>query len=382
MSEFRLPDVGEGLHEAELVAWHVAVGDHVVADQPLVSVETDKAVVEIPSPRSGHVAALHGAPGDVVPVGALLVEFQEGERVDSGSVVGSVDEPPDRSQSPAPMPVARVASAAVGGVGVAVRASPAVRDLARRLGVDLGAVSVSGVEGTATRADVEAAAAELVASTTSSGPSEGVEPLRGVRRAMDANMSRSHAEVVPATVVDVADIGDWPEGTDTTLRLVRAVGVACLTEPALNATYLGRDRGRRMNDHVDIGVAVDTPDGLFVPALRNVTERSVDDLRRGLDALKADVRARTVLPEHLRGQTITLSNFGAVGGRHAALVVVPPQVAIIGAGRAYDAPVALRGEVVVTTLLPLSLTFDHRVVMGGEAARFLGALVADLQSAD
>ncbi len=372
MTVFLLPDVGEGLHEAEIVAWHVGVGDHVVADQPLVSIETDKAVVEIPSPRSGHVAALHGDAGDVIAVGAVLVEFQDGVHADSGTVVGDLHEQPD---PPAPADQGRANPAP----GAGTRASPAVRAAARRAGVSLDSVTPSGPDGTATLADVAAAA------TSSAGaepPPEGpLEPLRGVRRAMDANMARAHAQVVPATVTDEADIGDWAEGTDVTLRLVRAIALACECEPALNASYLGRDVGRLLHDRVDLGVAIDTEDGLFVPVLRDVAGRDSDDVRRGVEAMKADVRARTLRPEHLRGQTITLSNFGVFGGRHAALVVVPPQVAIVGAGRAREAVIAIRGTVAVTRVLPISLTFDHRVVMGGEATRFLNRLVGDLQAA-
>ena len=375
MTVFRLPDVGEGLHEAELVAWHVAVGDHVVADQPLVSVETAKAVVEIPSPQSGHIAALHGEPGDVVPVGTVLVEFADGAHVDTGSVVGELDEDAGRPS------IARTPARRVGATGGGVKASPAVRSLASRLGVDLAGVTGTGAVGTITRGDVEMAAARAAApSAEPLREGDTLEPLRGVRRAMDANMARAHTQVVPASVTDEADIGDWPEGTDVTLRLIRAIAVACRAEPAINASYLGRDTGRVLHDYVDLGIAVDTPDGLFVPVLRDVANRDPEDLRQGLEAMKADVRARTVAPEHLRGQTITLSNFGAIAGRHAALVVVPPQVAIVGAGRARDAVVAQHGHAVVTRVLPLSLTFDHRVVMGGEATRFLRALIADLQS--
>jgi len=375
MTFFRLPDVGEGLHEAELVAWHVAVGDHVVADQPLVSVETAKAVVEIPSPQSGHIAALHGAPGDVVPVGTVLVEFADGAHVDTGSVVGELDEDAGRPS------IARTPARRVGATGGGVKASPAVRSLASRLGVDLAGVTGTGAVGTITRGDVEMAAARAAApSAEPLREGDTIEPLRGVRRAMDANMARAHTQVVPASVTDEADIGDWPEGTDVTLRLIRAIATACRAEPAINASYLGRDTGRVLHDYVDLGIAVDTPDGLFVPVLRDVANRDPEDLRQGLEAMKADVRARTLAPEHLRGQTITLSNFGAIAGRHAALVVVPPQVAIVGAGRARDAVVAQHGHAVVTRVLPLSLTFDHRVVMGGEATRFLRALIADLQS--
>jgi 2-oxoisovalerate dehydrogenase E2 component (dihydrolipoyl transacylase) len=363
VSVFRLPDVGEGLQEAEIVAWHVAVGDHVVADQPLVSVETDKAVVEIPSPSSGHVTAVFGEPGDIVEVGDALVEFGDGRAADRGAIVGDLP-------AAAPVPVLEPEAARPG----TARAAPAVRAHAASLGVDLTALSGSGPGGAITRADVDAA----VGTTPSSDGA--VEPLRGVRRAMDANMSRAHAEVVPATVTDEADIGDWPDGTDTTVRLLQAVARACDQEPALNAAYLGRERGRRLHDRVDIGVAVDTEDGLFVPVLRDVAGRSPADLRRGLDAMRADIEARAVSPEHLRGGTISLSNFGVFGGRHAALVVVPPQVAIVGVGRARDTASVRHGQIAVRPHLPISLTFDHRVVMGSEAARFLVALIEQLEA--
>ncbi len=364
MSIFCLPDVGEGLQEAEVVAWHVAIGDRVVADQPLVSVETDKAVVEIPSPTSGLVAALHAEPGDVVQVGDPLVEVTDGRAADRGAIVGDLPAA-DSTSSPEPAapPIAR---------GIA-RATPAVRAYARSLRVELAGVAGSGPGGTITRADVDAVA---------SGPVQNdgaTVPLRGVRRAMDANMSRARAEVVPATVTDEADIAGWAPGSDTTARLVRAIARACEREPALNAAYLGRDRGRRLHDHVDVGVAVDTEDGLFVPVLRDVVRREPDDLRRGIQSMRTDVEARTVAPEHLRDATISLSNFGVFGGLHAALVVVPPQVAIVGAGRARDVVAVRDGEIVVRRYLPLSLTFDHRVVMGGEAARFLAALKGDLE---
>ncbi len=373
MTTFRLPDVGEGLQEAEIVTWHVGVGDHVVADQPLVSIETDKAVVEIPSPRSGHIAALHGAVGDVIDVGAPLVDFADERPTDAGAIVGDLPSTPPADPSRPAGPTGR-GEAPASPTGVS--ATPAVRALAGELGVDLGDVVPSGPGGTITRDDVRAAAdrEETVGRT---GP---IEPLRGVRRAMDANMTRAGNEVVPATVTDGADVGDWPSGTDTTVRLLRALARACAAEPALNATYLGRDVGLRRNATVDVGIAVDTDDGLFVPVLRDVGNRTADDLRRGLDEMRADIEARTVPPEHLRGATISLSNFGMYGGRHAALVVVPPQVAIVGAGRAEPAAVVRDGRVEARRVLPLSLTFDHRVVMGAEAARFLGVLRSDLEA--
>lgn len=375
MTAFVLPDIGEGLQEAEIVTWHVGVGDHVVADQPLVSVETDKAVVEIPSPQSGHIAALHGEPGDVIDVGEVLVDFADGDTDDAGAIVGSL--PDDKQATPSsPSPVSVSNQHRPRG-----RATPAVRALASALAVDLGELIPSGPDGTVTRADVEAAAVRRTAATDFDDSNSGtIEPLRGVRRAMDANMTRAHAQVVPATVTDEADVADWPAGTDPTVRLLRAVAAACQQQPALNASYLGRDTGRRLNLSVDVGIAIDTPDGLFVPVLRDVAHRDAGDLRIGVDAMRADIAARTVPPEHLRGATITLSNFGTMGGRHAALVVVPPQVAIIGAGRARQAAVVHDDQIAIRRLLPLSLTFDHRVVMGGEATRFMNALKHDLEA--
>jgi len=363
MTTFALPDLGEGLQEAEIVAWHVGVGDHVVADQPLVSVETDKAVVEIPAPQAGHIARLLGSPGDIVQTGAPLVEFEAAGAPDTGTVVGTLPEEAEAE---------RLRAAAQADKGGAVKATPAVRALARRMGVDLSVVSASGTAGTVTKSDVERAAAAIAGA----GPAE---PLHGVRRAMALKMERAHAEVVPATVMDEADIHDWPADADVTLRLVRAVVAGCTAEPALNAWYLGRDEGRRLHRKVDIGIAMDTPDGLFVPVLRDVGNRDPDDLRQGLERMKADIRARSVPAEELRGQTITLSNFGMFGGRHAALVVVPPQVAILGAGRVYERVVPRAGKPAVRRVIPLSLTFDHRPIMGGEASRFLSAVIADLE---
>jgi pyruvate dehydrogenase E2 component (dihydrolipoamide acetyltransferase) len=247
-----------------------------------------------------------------------------------------------------------------------------VRALARKLEVDLASVQGSGPDGTITRADVERAARSL----SDLGPAE---PLRGMRRAMALRMAAAHREVVPATVTDEADIGDWGAGEDITIRLVRAIAAACKSEPSLNAWYMAAGGERRLIARIDVGIAVDTEGGLIVPVLRNVAERDARDLRAGLDRLRADAAARAIPPDELRGATITLSNFGMIGGRFANLVVVPPQVAIVGAGRTTKRVVVHEDQPAVRRVLPLSLTFDHRVVTGGEAARFLAALRADIE---
>jgi len=360
---FTLPDLGEGLEEAEIVSWHVNEGDHVVANQPLVSVETDKAVVEIPSPWSGTVARRFGAHGDIIKVGAALVEFSEGGDADAGAIVGEVKRSEPAREAAAP------------GVAQAhgVQVLPAIRALARTLEVDLDALQGSGPGGMITRADVERAARGL---------SEGgaAEPLKGMRRAMAQRMAASHAQVAPATVTDEVNIDAWQNG-DITIRLVQAIAAACRTEPSLNAWYNASAGQRRLLQRVDVGIAVDLEGGLIVPVLRNVGERDAQDLRKGLDRMRADAAARSIPPEELRGATITLSNFGMFAGRFASLVIVPPQVAIIGAGRVEPRVLAEQGQPVIRRVLPLSLTFDHRVVTGGEAARFLAALKSSLAQA-
>lgn len=366
MRKFTLPDLGEGLEEAEIVAWHVNEGDHVVTDQPLVSVETDKAVVEVPSPWSGRIARVCGTKGDLVKVGATLVEFAEGEGEETGTVVGELDRGEARPRGAE----ARGEPARAGTVQVL----PAIRALARKLEVDLNLVQATGPAGTITRADVERAPKSLA----EAGPAES---LRGMRRAMAQRMAASHAEVAPANVTEEADIGDWPRGTDVSARLIRAIATAAKVEPSLNAWYNSRAGERRLVPRIDVGIAVDTGGGLIVPVMRNVGERDLRDLRAGLDRMRADAEARSIPPEELRGATITLSNFGMIGGRFANLVIVPPQVAIIGAGRIEPRVMVHEAKPAVRRALPLSLTFDHRVVTGGEAARFLMALKTDLERA-
>ena len=363
MTTFLLPDLGEGLAEAEIVSWHVSVGDHVVTDQPLVAVETDKAVVEIPSPQSGRVTRLCADVGALVRVGDPLVEFGGiGAQADTGTVVGDID----TGAAAMPAPVA---------ARFAVKAIPAVRALARTRGVDLTLLQGTGPGGVVTAKDVERGAETLA----DAGPAE---PLRGVRRAMAERMAKAHAEVVPATVTDVADVEAWPARTVVMQRLIRAVVAGCAAAPALNAWFNGEERTRRVRTTIDLGIAVDVEDGLLVPVLRDAGRRTAEDLRDGLERLKRDVRARTIPPAELRGQTITLSNFGTIGGRHAQLVVVPPQVAIVGVGRLTRQVVATSDAPAMHRQVPLSLTFDHRAVAGAEAARFLQAVIADLETRD
>ena len=240
--QFTLPDLGEGLEEAEIVAWLVNEGDHVVANQPLVSVETDKAVVEIPSPWSGTIARRFGAKGDLIKVGAALVEYSEGAAADTGTIVGEV-----KFSEPTREVEAR-------GRPKGLQVLPAIRALARKLDVDLNLVQGSGGGGMITRADVERAARSL----TEAGPAE---PLKGMRRAMAQRMALAHAQVVPTTVIDEADIDAWSKETDITIRLVQAMAASCKAEPSLNAWYNAEAGERRLLSRVDVGIAVDLEGG-------------------------------------------------------------------------------------------------------------------------
>ncbi len=439
---FNLPDLGEGLPDATIVEWFVKEGDVIKLDEPLVSMETAKAVVEVPSPFSGKVLKLSGGAGDIIPTGSVLASFeldpnlpQRADGQDTGHSHGHAA--PAAAPTPPPLPAAAAPvvaeeakpaaterddagtvvgamqssnavhaeqALAVGGV----KAVPAVRAMARKLGVDLSRVPATGTDGAVTMADVKQAAANGTAKLGAapaqvSAPVQseartplsaagkpmrtqppGVvakgqpEPLKGVRRNMARVMADAHSKVVPTTLNDDADIHAWLPGNDVTARLVRAIVVAAQKVPAMNAWFDGEALTRTLHAQVDIGVAVDTDDGLFVPALRNADMLDARGIREGVNRLREQVESRSIAASELSGYTISLSNFGMFAGRYATPVVVPPCVAIVGAGRARHQMTPVMGGVEAHKVIPLSVTFDHRAATGGEAARFLRAMMDDL----
>ncbi len=458
---FILPDLGEGLPDATIVEWYVKVGDSIRLDDNLVSMETAKAVVDVPSPVSGKVLKLAGGAGDIVVTGTLLAEFEIDpslpQRAD-GQDTGHSHGPSHGAGSPDPAPDHRVVASSEGGaieasdepqpedpganaaakadagtvVGAmqvgntvvaqaaiasgGVKAVPAVRAMARKLGVDISRVRASGTDGTVSMQDVKAAAADgsakagavAPASRASAAPMPAAaaqpaqrstlsqsgkpmrtqppgaaatgqpEQLKGVRRNMARVMADAHAQVVPTTLVDDADLHAWIGKQDITARLVRSIVAACKQVPALNAWFDGPNLSRTLHPHVDIGIAVDTDDGLFVPALRNADMLDAAGVRAAIKRLRTQVEDRSIATSELSGYTISLSNFGMFAGRYATPVVVPPCVAIIGAGKLCHDVVAVMGGIEVHRRMPISLTFDHRACTGGEAARFLAALLDDL----
>jgi pyruvate dehydrogenase E2 component (dihydrolipoamide acetyltransferase) len=424
MREFRLPDIGEGLAEAEIVKWHVPVGGVVAVDETVVEVETDKAVVEIPSPFAGVVLRHGGEQGDVVKVGEVLVVIGEpGEATAPGTtppggdarpIVGSISEDAvDLTPSPAP-------SSAVGG---RAQALPRARRLARDLGVDLETVTGTGSNGRITEDDVTAAASPGTATPPprvvsplvrkladrlgvdvqtmpSRGPvsrsdveaaaSRGDErrPLSKLRRTIAANLSRSWSEIPQVTAFDDVDATrllsvrqalQARHGAAIPLDalIVAAVVPVLQAFPEFNASLDGDDLV--VHRGVDVGVAVDTPDGLLVATILDAGSKSVLELADAVRDLGERARSRTLAPSELSGQTFTVSNIGAVGrGGHGTPIVPMGTVGILSVGRAADQPVARDGRVEVAPVMPLSLSYDHRVVDGAGGRRFLGMLAENL----
>jgi 2-oxoisovalerate dehydrogenase E2 component (dihydrolipoyl transacylase) len=360
---FKLPDLGEGLSEAEILRWHVQVGDHVQVDAPMLSVETAKAVVEVPSPVSGRIIALHAQPGDRIEIGTPLIEF------DSGTVVGLMPDAPEEDVGTTLTATQRATSARA-------RAVPAARALARSLGLDIAQLGGSGRDGLITLDDVLAVGLPARSSMRAGGD---VEALRSLRRTMAQNMALSRDSIMQCSVFDDADLHHWRAGGDYTARVLRAITAGVRAEPALNSWFDVPSQSRTLFDHIDVGIAVDTSEGLLVPVIRQVQKRTASQLREELERLKRAARERTVASEELRDFTFMLSNFGTLAGRYATPVVVPPAVAILGTGRVRSDVVAVGDRIEIHLRMPLSLTFDHRVVTGAEAVRFLAAVLADLE---
>lgn len=368
MNIFKLPDLGEGLPDAEIHEWFVKIGDYVNEDDPLVSMETAKAVVDVPSPQSGKIANLHGKPGDVIKTGDSLVTFEtETARADQGTVVGNLEVSTTVSEDNFIIGSSQTSTNTI-------KSTPTVRHLAKKLGVNLNNVRGSGEHGLITRADVEQTA------QAQARPPEGFEPLQGVRRAMLHSMLKSHQEVVPVSIFDEADIQHWPQGVDITIRIIQAIIAAAKVEPALNAWFDTQHCARKCFPSVNLGLAMDSTEGLFVPVIHQAEQMNEQQLRQQIDTLKQTVANRSVAKEQLQGASITLSNFGKFSGKFASPIIVPPTVAILAVGRLYEGVVSQSGQIQAHRLLPLSLSFDHRAVTGGEATRFLGAVMAALQT--
>jgi pyruvate dehydrogenase E2 component (dihydrolipoamide acetyltransferase) len=436
--DFRLPDLGEGLTEAEIVRVLVAEGEEVKEDQAVLLVETEKAQVELPSPFGGRVAQVHVQAGQRVKVGAVLLSF--------GDVGGAARPPapapalPGRAAGPmaaAPassVPVAPAPSSTAAPVtGLPPAATPATRRLARELGVDLARIHGTGPGGRISDEDVRRASGARPATTAAApgarvseppaagaGPAAPVEParplaapvglpplprfeqwgpverepFRGIRRRSAEHLSVAWAVIPHVTQHDQADVTDLETvrrrqqargretGGDLTLTvfLVKAVSIALRAHPRFNATLDHATGELVLKRYYNIGVAVDTDQGLVVPVVRSVDRKGIRDLAAELTQLVARAREGKATLEDLRGGTFTVTNTGALGGTGATPIINYPEVGILGVGRARQMPVVRDGQVVPRLVLPLSLAFDHRVIDGMEAARFSTDLVGLLEA--
>lgn len=413
--EFRLPDVGEGLSEGEIVEWHVEPGSTVTRDQVLVDVETDKSIVELPSPVNGTVVRLGAAVGDVLEVGAVLVVLETEERSPASAHAApeapEADAPaPSSSPSSSPPTAESAADPPAGAPASRVLASPATRKLALELGVDLAAVAGSGDGGRVTKDDVLAhtqapsppestpAAPASPAPAASSGrpvrlavPSlkDELVPLRGLRRQTAKSMTRSWTEVphitefreVDATALVAARALLRPrmerDGVPFTYLplLVKAVVATLREHPKFNASVDMAAETIQYHGRRNIGLATTTDAGLIVPVLKDADTRSLSETAREIEVLTNAARDRSVSTDQTSQGTFTITNFGTFGGWLATPIIRPPEAAIAGFGRIRDAVVAVDGKPVVRPTLPLSVSADHRLIDGNDMGGFLTMLI-------
>jgi pyruvate dehydrogenase E2 component (dihydrolipoamide acetyltransferase) len=383
--EFRLPDIGEGVAEAEIVKWLVQVGDTVVEDQPLVEVLTDKATVEIPSPRAGVIARLGGAEGAVVPVGNILIEIE---------VAGGAPAPAPASVAAPAAPTAPRAGTSAPAVATAAPARveivPAARQLAKEKGLDLAAITGTGPNGRITLEDVQRMAP---APATAKGLEERI-PLRGMRKKIAEHMAHAARTVPQFTFVAEADMtnvvahrnAQRARAEQAGIKLtyvayvVRALVPALVKFPLLNASLDDKAGEIVLKKRYDIGIATATDDGLVVPILKRADQLDLFALAKEIDRLANAARTKKLALEELTGGTFTVTTTGAKGGLLATPIVHHPQVAILGVHAIGPKPVVRDGQIVAREMTNLSLSLDHRVVDGQVGAEFLYEVIANLEA--
>jgi pyruvate dehydrogenase E2 component (dihydrolipoamide acetyltransferase) len=409
--EFKFPDIGEGLTEGEIVRWLVKEGDEIKEGQPLVEVETDKALAEIPSPRTGVILKILAKEKEIVKVGQVMVIIGEkGEALaapppkpKSVGVVGELEEAPE--EAPAQEVRAEAIKRAL--VSPHALATPAVRALAKEMGVEIEKVKGTGPEGRVLEKDVRQAM------EAKGKPAEEVKKptkvrkydlygyvdriaLRGVRRSIAKAMVKSKYTAPHVTTMDEADVTDlWKirdkekkvaeqKGIKLTILpfIIKAVIAGLVEHPYLNATLDDENEEIILKKYYNIGVATDTPEGLMVPVVKNAKDKSILQLAEELTQLAEKARNRTIDLADLKGGTFTITNYGALGGIYGTPIINHPEVAILGTGKIKDTAVVRDGRIEIRKILFLALSFDHRVVDGAEAARFLNTVIARLEDPD
>ncbi|MBI4824129.1 MAG: 2-oxo acid dehydrogenase subunit E2 [Nitrospirae bacterium] len=372
--DFILPDLGEGITEAEVRKWLVKEGDIVSEHQIVLEIETDKAVVEVPSPRKGKVLKLNKDVGDIVKVGeALMSIIEETEELKpamrpSVSIVGVLPEEQE------------------------VLATPAIRALAKELGVKIDAVKGSGPGGSITKEDVIEESEKMKKAEDQFGPIESI-PIKGLRKTISKNLLLSQSRAAFVTGMDEADITElWDlrerekkplseKGIRLTFMpfFIKAVQHALKEHPLLNASVDEEKGSVIVKKYYNIAIAVDTPEGLMVPVIRDVERKTLLELASEIQSLSQKARERKIKLDEMKGSTFTITNYGHFGGVFATPIINYPDVAILGTGRISEKPWVWKGQITIRRILPLSLTFDHRVTDGVDSAKFLTKVIRYLE---
>jgi pyruvate dehydrogenase E2 component (dihydrolipoamide acetyltransferase) len=415
--DFYMPDIGEGVVEGEIVGWKVKEGDKVKLDQPLVEVMTDKATVELPSPRAGTIKKINFKDGDICPVGKILVVIEEegGAAVAAGNGNGHGHAAPPPHAHAAPPPSTPKAAQASGGIQVVdategrdrVLATPATRRLARQLGVEIGRVPATGKHGRVTTEDVQRFKESPGAPSTSSqartpsytpmsiakGGDEERIPLRGMRKRIADSMARSKATAAHFTYVEEIDMTELvsvrerakSRAAERGVKLnylpfiVKAVVSGLKKWPMLNASLDEATQEIVRKKYYHIGIAAQGPQGLVVTVVRDADKRSIFDLSKEIDRLAEAVRTNTATREELTGSTFTISSLGKLGGVLATPIINFPEVAIIGVHKIEEKPAVRNGQIVIRSLMNLSISVDHRLADGWDGAMFLQDVKALLE---
>lgn len=395
--ELRLADIGEGTTEAEILRWLVREGEVVEEYAPLVEIQTDKVTTEVPSPMGGVVRRIHVREGQVVPVGTVLCEIEG---------VGQEEAAPASAPFQQPVPTA---PAAAGKLRRRVLASPATRRRALELGIDLVEVPGTGPGGRVTMADLESFQASRATAARGEGahptrsgtqatplPSEEVfqrVPLQGVRRVIARRMEESHRSIPAALHLDDCDVTELmrlrqelnaalaAEGEHLTVLpwVMKAVALALRRHPRLNAHFDEQAQELQLYRPVHIGIATDSAEGLLLPVVRHVEQKSIRGLGQELMELLARARRGELPLADQQGATFSITNHGALGGLYGVPLIPPPQVALLGLGRIREEPRVVAGTIAVRSVLHYSLAFDHRVLDGADVIRFCHELVAYLE---
>ncbi len=407
--EFKLPDLGEGLHEAELVEWFVKEGEEVKVDQPIAKMETAKALVDVPSPKAGRILKLHAKPGQTVLVGETLVTILEpGEKPPKEKEIEPSEKPEEKgAYAVEELPKEEIViekptlKEKEEKEEAAVLATPAVRRLAKELGVDITKIKGTGKGGMITKEDVislkaappEKLSAQAQRITFEKWGSVLRIPLRGVRKTIAENMVRARRIVAHVTHMDEADVTKLVEIREQKKKLaeekgfpitylpfiMKACSIALKKFPYLNASIDEATNEIVVKQYQNIGIAVDTSYGLVVPNIKKADHKSIMELAKEMYELSEKARARELTIEEMQGGTFTITNMGTIGGTYATPIVNWPECAILGVGRIRDVAKPINGKIEIRKILPLSLSFDHRIVDGAMAARFVSEVIKHLE---